>query len=243
MLKKETIKLWLLFTVIILILSISNRVFATTLTISVSTDKDSYNIDQEVKVKVKWSQEMQAAGFTLNYDANKIKFVSASIGDSFYNSETDGKIVVNWASFDDKDSTSIDFVFKTKEAGNCNISISNPKSFANKNLESPTDYDISTSATKKIEIKNADTIDTEKKDYNSGTEENNNQSNNNQSNNNQSDTNKETGKTTNSEKKDNTQATNGRIPQTGVEHIMPIILVIIISSIIFYKKYNNLSEI
>jgi len=217
--------------ILLLILLMQTRVFANTLSISIITDRESYKKNDEVSVSVKWSQKMQAAGFTLYYDSNVLEFVSASIASPFYNSDTKGKISVNWASFDEVDSTSISFKFKAINDGKCTLKVTNPNAFANGNLETPTDYDIKTNGSKEIIIGNGknntgtENLPTTEVPKSSGSVE----------------IKQETQKAKSST--DNTKKVES-IPYTGLEHdIIYFIGITVVLVIIFYKKYKNLKQI
>ena len=75
-------------------------------------------MDKEVTLTVKWGEKQQAVGFTIDYDATKVKFVnSPDIADTFYNTTEAGKIDVNWASMDGKEPTQMAFKFTTLAEG------------------------------------------------------------------------------------------------------------------------------
>ena len=141
----------LIFT-ICLIAIIPLAVFASTLTLKVTTDKSKYEIGDNVTATVDWTEKMQAASFVLKYDSDVLEFKSASVASSNYNSDTVGEISVNWASLEEKDLTKVTFEFKTKKTGSANISIKSANAFANGNMVSPTDYDISSKGTINISI-------------------------------------------------------------------------------------------
>lgn len=228
--KKKMMTSILVFLFIIICIKINS--FASVLDISISSNKESCNVGDEINVQVSWTEKMQAAGFTLDYDSNKIEFVSASIGDSFYNTENKGKIEVAWASFDDTDCTSMSFKFKAIGEGSCNVSVSNPSGFADGNLEVPTDYNIN-NGTKSIQIKkesgNAQT-ESGKVENESGKTQN------------------ESGKVqieTNNDEKPKTDKTvsNQEHPKTGLKSTELLIIVVITITIVSYKKYKNLNGI
>ena len=81
----------LCFVFFIICILLKTNVFASTLNIGINADKQNYNIGEQIKIRVSWSEGMQAAGFTLNYDSTKVEFCSASISSTFYNSDTKGK--------------------------------------------------------------------------------------------------------------------------------------------------------
>lgn len=148
--KKELITI--LIFALILIINLQVRVVASTLTLNVTTDKNSYKIDEIAEVTADWKENMQATSFKIAYDSEKLEFVSASINENFYNSKTAGEISINWASLEGTDLTQIKFQFKALKEGKADVRIKEVTAFADGNLVSPTDYDISTSGTKTIMI-------------------------------------------------------------------------------------------
>ena len=129
------------------------------LTLKALTDKETYLVDDKITFTVDWDKGMQAAGFTLEYDESKLKLESAEIKDTFYNSDTEGLIKVNWASMEEVDYTKMTFVFKATSEGTTTISITEAKAFADENLVSPSSYNINTFGTKQITINAADPTD------------------------------------------------------------------------------------
>ena len=122
---------------IIFVLSIPMVIFATNedvtlekVELKVVTDKDSYDIGEEVKATVKWEKEAESLGFKVNYDKEKLEFVSISVGKNFYNADTAGEILCNWYSAEGNTKTNIEIVFKSKVSGQAKIDVSNAKGFA-----------------------------------------------------------------------------------------------------------------
>ncbi len=142
----------ILILTIILVLCIQIKLFATALTLVTSTDKDFYNLEENVIVTVNWVEAMQAAGFTIKYDSTKLELKSASISDTYYNTETVGLVKVNWASMEEIDYTQMTFTFKAIGGGKTQISVESPNSFADKDLVSPESIDCTTSGTRTITI-------------------------------------------------------------------------------------------
>ena len=140
LLKKMRQKILLLIIMIVMmIFSINVFSFATDLKIMTISDKVSYNLGEKVKITVKWDKGMQGAIFVLNYDPAKLKFENASISNTFYNSENLGKISVNWATFNEKDCTDMDFNFISISEGKTVIYVDEPK-FADSNIKIPDNY-------------------------------------------------------------------------------------------------------
>ena len=204
----------LIFT-ICLIAIIPLAVFASTLTLKVTTDKSKYEVGDDVTVTVDWTEKMQAASFVLKYDSDVLEFKSASVASSNYNSDTVGEISVNWASLEEKDLTKMTFEFKTKKTGTANVSIKSANAFANGNMVSPTDYDISSKGTINISI-NAKSTSAEEKD--------------------------EKKENTVKQETNGTKAVS-QLPKAGVATVLLPIVIISILGIIGYVKYKKLSEV
>lgn len=151
---KKSIKI--LIFMLVLMISLQTRVFASTLTLIVTTDKENYKVSETINVTVDWKEKMQAASFKIGYDYEKLEFVSASINENFYNSKNAGEISINWASLEGTDLAQMKFQFKTLKEGETNIGIKEVSAFADGNLVTPTSYDISTSGTKTITVEAKD---------------------------------------------------------------------------------------
>ena len=138
----------------ILIASLNVNSFATNITISTETTKDTYSLNERFFVTIDWVENMQATGFTLSYDATKIELVDAFLDEDFYNSDTLGTLIVNWASMEDVDFTNLPFEFKAIGTGKTEISITSVNGFADGNLVVPDNIDYTTNGTKNITIVN-----------------------------------------------------------------------------------------
>lgn len=190
--------------------------FASTLTLTLSTDKKQYDIGDKIIVTVDWNEKMQAAGFKIKYDADKIEFVSADIKDTFYNAETAGEISINWASMEETELTKMTFELKAIKVGEAKISIQSVDDFADKNLVRPTSYEYANTGNQKITI-NEKKIETETTIENEKTN-------------------------VISNKQDNTVA-NVIIPKTGIKRVMPLLIIpIIIIAVIVYIKYKSIPK-
>lgn len=221
--KKKILKTGIIAMLIILLTQLTVFAAIDKLTIKTVTDNNTYTVGDKVNVTVDWTEGMQAAVFKIKYDANKLTFNSASIANSYYNTDTAGIVSVNWASLEEIDFTKMTFEFTAKTEGKTTISVEEPN-FANGNLENPASYDTTTSGSKEITI-------------NAKAEEK--PSTGNDTNTNNSITNKNN--TVN--KKDNTTA-NGKMPQTGAETTaMFTILVLAVFGTIVFIKYKKLSDI
>ncbi len=220
--KNKRIQFVMIITIVLLLLCSINS-WASTLTLKTITNKENYTIGEKVIVTIDWTEKMQAASFTLKYDAEKLQFESANIANTFYNKETAGEIQINWASMEEVDYTKMVFNFKAIKEGEASISVDNPNSFANGNLVGPNEYNV-ISGTKNIIIKNNNKVEEEKKDNNTLNTTNFNKDN-------------------NTIKKDNTTA-KGKMPQTGKETTIVCFMVgLLIFGIVGLVKYKKFSDI
>ena len=106
--RKNILKISIVAIIFILLIQITS--FATNLTIQTTTNGNVYSVGATVTTTIDWTEGMQAAGFTLEYNSTKLEFVEASIGENFYNisepilnnetGEYVRSITVSWASFE-----------------------------------------------------------------------------------------------------------------------------------------------
>ena len=125
----------------LLVLLLTTTVFASTLSLKIKADKTKVKKNDEVTIEVNWEQDMQAADFSLYYDAQKLEFVKSDIEDMFINKEEAGKIKTVWVSMDDTNRTNIKYTFKVIKEGKMEFSTKVEGGFANGQLEMPTDYE------------------------------------------------------------------------------------------------------
>ena len=111
-----------------LIILMQVAVCAYSIKLKLSTDTNKYDLKKEVSLTVDWGTKQEAAGFTISYDASKVKFTgSPDVTDTYYNSSTAGKVDVNWASLDGKQLTKMVFKFETIAEGTAEFSITADK--------------------------------------------------------------------------------------------------------------------
>lgn len=202
--------------------------FASTLTLTLSTDKKQYDVGDKIIVTINWNEKMQAAGFKIKYDSDKVEFVSADIKDTFYNAETAGEISINWASMDETELTKMTFELKAIKTGEAKIIIQSVDDFADKNLLRPTSYEYDNTGNQIITI-SGNTIENDKTDVVSD-KKNNNVISNKKDNN------------VISNEKDNTVA-NTIMPKTGIKRTNILLIIpTIILAIIIYIKYKSIPE-
>lgn len=134
-----------------------------------NANNDIYNLGENVKVTVHWEShtgnltnygDVQAIGFTLQYDASKLKFVDATfeeiaedssvkqkpLEEDFYNAETPGTLILSKASLNDLDINSINLNFKTTAIGKAIIKLTEVDCVADGNLVSPDIIDFTTNS-------------------------------------------------------------------------------------------------
>ncbi len=226
-----------------LIILMQVAVCAYSIKLKLSTDTNKYDLKKEVSLTVDWGTKQEAAGFTISYDASKVKFTgSPDVTDSYYNSSTAGKVDVNWASLDGKQLTKMVFKFETIAEGTAEFSITADKDKfsieTNGQFISPDSIEIanpkaSVTVAKPEEQKPETTKpgkeqEPEEKPKTEEEEKN---------------TNTTNTTTDNTTKKDNTTA-KGKMPQTGSEKtILFVIALISVAGIIGFKKYRGLSDI
>ena len=222
-----------------LIILMQISVFAYSITLNLSTDNSTYDVGKEVALTVKWGEKQQAVGFTINYDATKVKFVSSpDIADTFYNTTEAGKVDVNWASMDGKELTQMTFKFTTLAEGEVEFSITgaDKDKFSNGNLEAPEALNSSNAKVKITIAKPAEPTPSEPTPSEPTPSEPN------PSNPTQK---PDDGKIEQepTDKVDNTIAKE-EIPKTGVETtILSVIGTVALIGIIALKKYRSLSDI
>ncbi len=132
-------KILIISTILVVIISIvTNSVYALeNLNISITTSNSNAKVDDVIDIYVNWKEKMQAADYILNYDSDKLEFISANISEDNYSVKTLGKINVCWYSGSDE-LTGMTFKFKVIGEGDANLSV-NPEAFANEYLERPSE--------------------------------------------------------------------------------------------------------
>lgn len=136
---KKIVKIFIVSLCVIILMQIS--IFATDLTLQIRANKEDIKIGDEIKIKVSWSEEMQAADFSLNYDSKKVEYISSYLDDVFVNNQTEkGKIKTAWFSMDDTNKTEVEYTFKVIKGGKLKFSTTTEGGFATGNLETPEKY-------------------------------------------------------------------------------------------------------
>lgn len=132
-------KILIISTILVVIMSVFiGSVFALeNLNISITTSNANAKVDDVIDIYVNWKEKMQAADYILNYDSDKLEFISANISEDNYSVKTLGKINVCWYSGSDE-LTGMTFKFNVIGEGDANLSV-NPEAFANENLERPSE--------------------------------------------------------------------------------------------------------
>ncbi len=171
--QKRILKTIILIMLIVLLTPMTsfatNETEETTVTVYTGTNTDVYNLGENVQVSVSWWSKqgntgswgnVQAIGFTLQYDESKLECVGGEVEEStgegitktipleedYYNSETPGTVVVSMVSFNDRDIYGININFKTKAIGQANIKLTNIDCMSNGSLISPNKIDFTTNS-------------------------------------------------------------------------------------------------
>lgn len=178
--KKQKRILKIIITLIMLIVLLTpmisfaiNEIEETKLIFYTNTNTDVYNLGENVEVTVGWEKhtsnltsysDVQAIGFTLQYDKSKLKFVDATfqevtkngtieerpLEEDFYNAETPGTLVLSKVSLNDLDISGINLNFKTTAIGEAIVQLSGVDCVADGNLVSPDIIDFTTNSTATI---------------------------------------------------------------------------------------------
>ena len=104
------------------------------LNIELITNKDKYNIGNEIELGLELDRAVQASDFEILFDASKLEFVGASIGEDFYNLYESGRLIVSWASFENVNLTEMNFAFKAVGSGDASFVIL-PENFATGDMD------------------------------------------------------------------------------------------------------------
>lgn len=124
--KKTIITIIMMFLIIGIFASSTN---AATTSIGASFNKS----EQTVSVTVSFSEKVSAAQFVLNYDSNKVSYISNSAGGQF--GESTKRFAYANAT---PNLTSVTFTFKSKTTGNCSFSIGGLKVKTAQGIATPT---------------------------------------------------------------------------------------------------------
>ena len=131
--KKTIITIIMMFLIIGIFASSAN---AATTSIGASFNKS----EQTVNVTVSFSEKVSAAQFVLNYDSNKVTYISNSAGGQF--GESTKRFAYANAT---PNLTSVTFTFKSRTTGNCSFSIGGLKVKTSQGIVTPTLSNTSTS--------------------------------------------------------------------------------------------------
>ena len=216
---KTVLKIMIIMIILSMTMSIS--VFASTLTLKVTSDQSKYEVGDKVVITVDWTEKMQAASFKLKYDSDVLEFKSASIADMCYDTSTEGVISVNWTTVEEKDLTKMTFEFTALKTGSANISIKEVVEFCEGNLVRPTEYNFKTEGSVNISVNKK-----------SSSENNNTQNTKNIEN------------TVNGyNAKDNSTTNSTKLPNAGIKTLFIPITIIGIIGVIGHIKFRRLSGI
>lgn len=234
--KNKTLKISILTIAFLLLIQLTSFAALGKLTLNAKTDKDTYKVGDKVTVTVDWSKEVESAGFVLKYDKDKLAFDSTTLEDNYYNADTVGQILFNWAAFDGKAITNVTFSLVAKAEGSADITVQDAKGFADGELQQATGYEYNnkTITISKVEEdvnggENKPEEDKPDEDVNKPTID---------------DTDKEDNKPNNNKPGDSTTSKDDKIPQTGSEITVLLALVtIMVFGTIGFIGYRRLSDI
>lgn len=125
---------------LIILLSITTSVYASTLNLEVTSNKEKVDVGEEIILTVDWKEEMQAADFILKYDNEKFEFISVDIDNELLYTNENSQIKVAWFSMDNTDKTNLNFVFKALKPGKAYFSTEIDGGFATGELVLPDNY-------------------------------------------------------------------------------------------------------
>lgn len=162
---KAIIVLIMLIALLMPIISFATNEEGRTIEICTNTNTNIINLGENVNVTVNWSSsfDVQAIGFTLQYDKDKLEFVDATFKDksdsneqtleeTYYNIETPGTVILSKISLNDLGISSINFNFKTNSIGKAVVQLSNIDCVSDGSLVSPDVIDFTTNGLTTIEI-------------------------------------------------------------------------------------------
>ena len=127
--KNKVLKIGILAVALVLMMQVIAFASMGTVALVAKTDKDTYKVGDKIILTIDWGKEAQSAGCTIKYDKDKLAFDSTTEGVNFYNADTDGEILFNWASFDGSIKTNVVFVLTAKAEGTANIIVEDGKGF------------------------------------------------------------------------------------------------------------------
>lgn len=234
--KNKVLRISILIITFTLLIQLTSFAALGKLTLNTKTDKNTYKVNEKVIVTVEWSKEVESAGFVIKYDKDKLSFDSTTLGANYYNSDTAGKILFNWAAFDGKAIKEVTFVLQTKAEGDTTITVQEAKGFADAELNKATEYEYNNKKITITKVQESSEEKNENKDQtnNVDTKEENIKDNNTKNENIKEET----------IKKDNTISKDKKIPQTGEEITILLTMGIIITCGVFaFVGYRRLSDI
>ena len=234
--KNKVLRISILIITFTLLIQLTSFAALGKLTLNTKTDKNTYKVNEKVIVTVEWSKEVESAGFVIKYDKDKLSFDSTTLGANYYNSDTAGKILFNWAAFDGKAIKEVTFVLQAKAEGDTTITVQEAKGFADAELNKATEYEYNNKKITITKVQESSEEKNENKDQtnNVDTKEENIKDNNTKNENIKEET----------IKKDNTISKDKKIPQTGEEITILLTMGIIITCGVFaFVGYRRLSDI
>lgn len=149
---KKLISLILVLALVLSMTTVVNAVVETA-DLKVSLDKTTAKVGDEVIVTVDWKEVMEAVDLELEFDEEKLEFVSASLPEDWIATDRikNGVVQISWFSMNGQGITNITYKFKVIAEGDATFTTAEAV-LADANVESPENYNYGTA---KLKISNA----------------------------------------------------------------------------------------
>ena len=149
---KKLISLILVLALVLSMTTVVNAVVETA-DLKVSLDKTTAKVGDEVTVTVDWKEVMEAVDLELEFDEEKLEFVSASLPEDWIATDRikNGVVQISWFSMNGQGITNITYKFKVIAEGDATFTTAEAV-LADANVESPENYNYGTA---KLKISNA----------------------------------------------------------------------------------------
>ena len=149
---KKLISLILVLALVLSMTTVVNAVVETA-DLKVSLDKTTAKVGDEVTVTVDWKEVMEAVDLELEFDEEKLEFVSASLPEDWIATDRikNGVVQISWFSMNGQGITNITYKFKVIAEGDATFTTAEAV-LADANVESPENYNYGTAT---LQISNA----------------------------------------------------------------------------------------
>ena len=145
---KKLISLILVLALVLSMTTVVNAVVETA-DLKVSLDKTTAKVGDEVTVTVDWKEVMEAVDLELEFDEEKLEFVSASLPEDWIATDRikNGVVQISWFSMNGQGITNITYKFKVIAEGDATFTTAEAV-LADANVESPENYNYGTATLK-----------------------------------------------------------------------------------------------